>query len=234
MTNGITTASSIMPLILLFVLATVDVLAALPPSLRYHIPVVLNKISVINTVCDSKNFNVSVGFQQPFKGLLFAKDFSQECKVLGKNRNNSFLLVKNDFLNINFDIFLVGSMKNSLEIHLPTSGCGVRLSSRENSSGNVEMFYSVTLVAQQDKHLRQISDTEKTVECVVEDGAFLVKSKAMRNAVEKEILGYNKGSNRYLSILASTKYIVAVLQSKVIFNKIKIKNSIGPIIDPCC
>lgn len=95
-------------------------------------------------------------------------------------------------------------MKNSLDIQLPTSGCGVRLSSRENSSGSVEMFYSVTLVTQHDRHLRQISDTEKTVECVVGDGAFLVRSKAMRDAVEKEILGYNKGSNRYVSILPIT------------------------------
>lgn len=68
------------------------------------------------------------------------------------------------------------------------------------------MFYSVTLVAQQDRHLRQISDTEKTVECTVEDDAFLVRSKAMRDAVEKEILGYNKGSNRYLSISLLARY----------------------------
>lgn len=53
------------------------------------------------------------------------------------------------------------------------------------------MFYTVSVVAQQDRHLRQISDQERVIECPIEDSAFEVKSEPMKDA-----LGYNKGSSR--------------------------------------
>lgn len=41
------------------------------------------------------------------------------------------------------------------------------------------MVYSVVLVAQQDRHLRQIADQEKYLECVVKDEAFVIESQSM-------------------------------------------------------
>lgn len=58
------------------------------------------------------------------------------------------------------------------------------------------MSYTVSIVAQQDRHLRQISDQERVIDCSIEDSAFAVKSKPMEEAVEKEVLGYNKGTSR--------------------------------------
>lgn len=58
------------------------------------------------------------------------------------------------------------------------------------------MFYTVTIVAQQDRHLRQISDQERVIDCFIEDSAFAVKSRSMKDVVEKDILGYNKGMAR--------------------------------------
>ncbi|KAJ8928603.1 hypothetical protein NQ314_018810 [Rhamnusium bicolor] len=58
--------------------------SAVPPSLRYPLPVVLNKITNVNLTCDSENLNITLTLQSPFKGVLFAKDFAQECKSVGK------------------------------------------------------------------------------------------------------------------------------------------------------
>lgn len=69
----------------------------------------------------------------------------------------------------------------------------MRLISREAENGEIKMFYTVAIVAQQDRHLRQISDQERVIDCSIEDSAFTVKSKPMKDAVEKEVLGYNKG-----------------------------------------
>lgn len=49
------------------------------------------------------------------------------------------------------------------------------------------MFYSVALVLQQDRYLRQISDQEKLVRCEIQDEAFLVKSQSLFNALKNEI-----------------------------------------------
>lgn len=65
--------------------------AAFAPSLRHILPISQNKILNINTTCDETNLNVTVVFEQPFKGLLFAKDFSQECGSIGKLQSTLFL-----------------------------------------------------------------------------------------------------------------------------------------------
>lgn len=93
-------------------------------------------------------------------------------------------------------LIVLGALKNTIDINLPTSGCGVRLNSYANDHGETLMSYKVILVAQQDRHLRQASDTERVVECIVPENAFLVKSEPMRKAIEKEVLGHNRGSNR--------------------------------------
>lgn len=60
-------------------------MAAFPPTLRYPLPAVVNKIAELNVTCDAATLNVTVMMQNPFKGLLFAKDFSQECLSSGKS-----------------------------------------------------------------------------------------------------------------------------------------------------
>lgn len=72
----------------------------------------------------------------------------------------------------------------------------MRLVSKNDENGGTKMFYTVSVVAQQDRHLRQISDQERLIDCSIEDSAFAVNSKPMEEAVEKEVLGYNKGSSR--------------------------------------
>ncbi|KAJ8951241.1 hypothetical protein NQ318_010269 [Aromia moschata] len=147
--------------------------SAFPHSLRYTLPVTTNKIVDINLTCDSENLNVTVSLRSPFKGLLFAKDFADECKS-------------------------VGTLSNVMNISLPTSGCGVRLSSYEDENGSVKMFYHVNLVIQQDRYLRQIADQEKTVQCLLKDDAFLVKSTALENALRNDIKGgHNRINHRY-------------------------------------
>lgn len=61
------------------------------------------------------------------------------------------------------------------------------------------MLYSVTVVAQQDRHLRQILDQERTVECPVEESAFAVESAKMKEVVQGEV--FNRGSSRTARVL---------------------------------
>ncbi|XP_018562038.1 uncharacterized protein LOC108904104 [Anoplophora glabripennis] len=139
-------------------------LSAFPPNVRNPLPVATNKITDIKISCDSENLNTTLTMRCPFKGLLFAKDFAQECKI-------------------------VGSFSNTITISLPTSGCGVRLSTFEDPNGSIQMFYSVNLVIQQDRYLRQISDQVKTIRCVVKDEAFLIKSSALMSALRSDVKG---------------------------------------------
>lgn len=85
-----------------------------------------------------------------------------------------------------------GEFSHKITINLPTSGCGVRLNSRTNEDGLSEMFFTVNLVIQQDKHLRQIADLETKVNCLTDDDVFLVKSDNMIKALKSDFLGDNK------------------------------------------
>ncbi|XP_019868469.1 uncharacterized protein LOC109597263 [Aethina tumida] len=145
--------------------AIVPIWSAFPPSLRYPLPVAINRITDLSLSCDSQSINITVEMQHPFKGLLFAKDFAQECKS-------------------------IGVFSNTVSISLPTSGCGVRLNSRSDENGFLEMFYSVTVIVQQDRHLRQITDQERIVQCSVNDSAFLVKSKPMQDVIRNELTSH--------------------------------------------
>jgi hypothetical protein len=163
---------------------------AFPPSLRYTLPVATNKITDADLTCDLRSFNATVTLQHPFKGLLFARDFSHECSALGKITNHPGPPLISS---------IAGSLSNSVAINLPTSGCGIRLSSRVNERGHKQMVYSVVLVAQQDRHLRQIADQEKYLECVVEEDAFSIESKSMLEVVKNELMerhGKNQRSGR--------------------------------------
>ncbi|RZC35533.1 uncharacterized protein BDFB_000988, partial [Asbolus verrucosus] len=152
------------------VIAITSAESAFPPSLRYPLPVSINKMIDANLTCDLRSFNVTITLQYPFKGVLFAKDFSHECNT-------------------------PGTLSNSISINLPTSGCGIRLSSRLNEKGQNQMLYSVVLVAQQDRHLRQIADQEKYLECIVEDEVFSIKSPSMADVLKSE-LTEKRGKNQ--------------------------------------
>lgn len=158
-------------------------LCAFPPSLRYILPVLQNKVLNVNTTCDGNSLNVSVIFEQPFKGLLFAKDFSQECGSIGKVIP---ILTKNLLLVI---IFL-GTLSNIGTIYFPTSGCGIKLSSTDNEEDN--MYFSVMLVIQQDRHLKQITDQEKLIKCNVKGNTFSLKSKPMIEEFKNELITMKK------------------------------------------
>lgn len=69
--------------------ALMAAMAAFPPTLRYPLPAVVNKITEVNVTCDAATLNVTVLMQEPFKGLLFARDFSQECRSSGKLASTS-------------------------------------------------------------------------------------------------------------------------------------------------
>lgn len=61
--------------------------------------------------------------------------------------------------------FRLGNRSTSIEISLPTSGCGIR--NELQSDGSMEL--SVRLVIQMDEKLRQRSDFERLVRCSLPD-----------------------------------------------------------------
>ena len=88
-------------------------------------------------------------------------------------------------------VIFLGYVSKTISISLPTSGCGVRLTSSVDENGQAKMYYTVAVVVQHDRYLRQISDQEKLVRCMVEDDAFLVKSQSLFNALKTEIKDKN-------------------------------------------
>ncbi|KAK4884947.1 hypothetical protein RN001_001218 [Aquatica leii] len=135
--------------------------AAFTPDLPQPRLSAINKIADVSATCDSSSINITVLMENPFRGLLFTKDFPHECHA-------------------------TESLSYSLSLHLPTSGCGIRLNSRMVSNVE-EFFYEATLVIQQDRYLQQVTDLEYIVKCVLQNNDFVVKSKPMVDAVKKII-----------------------------------------------
>lgn len=140
--------------ILLQIVNLLAIAEAMHPVLRNRritVPV-YNKIKEISATCDAKFLNVTVRMEEPFKGIVFAKEFSKDCQQEGNHTKE-------------------------LTISLITSNCGIRLS-RENYLNKKEniMVYDVTLIVQQDKYLRQITDQERTVQCFIKEDNFKVDS----------------------------------------------------------
>lgn len=77
-------------------------------------------------------------------------------------------------------------MENIITISFPTDKCGVRLDFVPNK-GRTEMVYSVNLIVQQDKHLRQFTDQEKILDCKLNEKAFLIKSKSLEKSLKNEV-----------------------------------------------
>ncbi|KAK5647804.1 hypothetical protein RI129_002696 [Pyrocoelia pectoralis] len=155
-------------LIFLTTMTSTVIHAAFAPNL--YLPKVSssNKIVDVNATCDLRNFNITILMEQPFKGLLFAKDFSHECHA-------------------------TETLSSSLSLHLPTSGCGIRLSSKTNDE-HESIYYVATLVMQQDRYLQQATDLEYTVKCLLRDDELSVKSTPMMEAVKK-IMGQTENKN---------------------------------------
>lgn len=57
--------------------------------------------------------------------------------------------------------YILGNRSTSVEMNLPTSGCGIRTDIQ--ADGSLEM--SVRLVVQMDEKLRQLSDMERIIRC---------------------------------------------------------------------
>ncbi|KRT84187.1 hypothetical protein AMK59_574, partial [Oryctes borbonicus] len=127
-----------------------------------------NTVININSICDSNSLNVSILLEQPFNGVFFVKEFSQECRV-------------------------VGNSSRSLVLNLSSSGCGVRLNEDEESQ---RLYYAITVVLQQDKFLRQISDETKLITCYLANDSFNVKSANMERTVKKLMFDGNRRKGR--------------------------------------
>nr|CAI5869208.1 unnamed protein product [Callosobruchus analis] len=87
--NIATMAVRVAVIIYLLALAYSVCEAAFPAGLRSQLPIQLNSIEDIKFSCDVNRFNITLKMRQPFKGLLFAKDFSQECRMLGRASSSS-------------------------------------------------------------------------------------------------------------------------------------------------
>lgn len=94
------------------------------------------KIAKVFTNCTRSSFEMHMELNLPFHGLLYAKDFPQECRARGTSERN-------------------------ITLRLPTSGCGVRVEPR--SDGSMEL--SVRIMMQMEEKLRQSSDILRTVKC---------------------------------------------------------------------
>lgn len=43
-----------------------------------------NRVVGVTTICDKGSITVNVEMEMPFKGLVFSRDFSRECRVQGQ------------------------------------------------------------------------------------------------------------------------------------------------------
>jgi hypothetical protein len=99
----------------------------------------------IRTNCSKDFMDINLTMEKPFKGLIFAKGFYDECGVKG-------------------------DLSTSLKLSLPVSGCGVR---SEMNGDKIE--YSVRLVAQMDHKLQTKTDLETVARCVLPSKMMDVK-----------------------------------------------------------
>lgn len=97
-----------------------------------------NKLLAVKTNCTRDVFNVKMDLAKPFRGVIFAKDFLDECRT---NGNQTATVV----------------------MSMATAGCGIRSEHRDD--GTYEL--SVQLVMQMDGKLRQMSDIKTVVRCIL-------------------------------------------------------------------
>uniref|UniRef100_A0A336MM46 CSON014159 protein n=1 Tax=Culicoides sonorensis TaxID=179676 RepID=A0A336MM46_CULSO len=120
--------------------------------------VVKNNLKSIQTDCTRDHFHIQLDLGKPFKGVVFAKEFSDECRASG-------------------------NMSSTISIMLPTSSCGVRINPRENDM----MEMSVRIIIQMDGKLRQQVDMEKNIRCILPSDMMGMEVEGMMaNVMEKK------------------------------------------------
>lgn len=104
-----------------------------------------NKLIGVKTNCTRDVLNVKLELAKPFRGVIFARDFLDECRTNG-------------------------NQTGTVVMSMPTAGCGIR--SEHRGDGTYEL--SVMLVMQLDNKLRQMSDIKQVVRCILPDAMMSI------------------------------------------------------------
>lgn len=94
------------------------------------------RIQTLLVNCTRELLDMQLHLSQNFRGLLYAKDFTLECRSRGQNAAH-------------------------IQLRVPTSGCGVRAEPLPDGG----MEYTVRVMLQMEQKLRQSSDILRTVRC---------------------------------------------------------------------
>lgn len=94
------------------------------------------RIQTLLVNCTRELLDMQLQLSQNFRGLLYAKDFTLECRSRGQNSAH-------------------------IQLRVPTSGCGVRAEPLPDGG----MEYTVRVMLQMEQKLRQSSDILRTVRC---------------------------------------------------------------------
>ncbi|XP_039757219.1 uncharacterized protein LOC120631630 [Pararge aegeria] len=140
-----------------------------------------NKVRDVTTSCDKGSISIHLDMEQPFKGLVFSKDFSRECRVQGQ-------------------------MQSKISLHLPTNACGVRTSTINTTvdepGDHEDLYYTVELVVQMDRQLQQSSDQDLIVRCKLQPRAVRIISSALEGVIKtklREMTGHGHDGKRMRS-----------------------------------
>ncbi|CAH0727142.1 unnamed protein product, partial [Brenthis ino] len=125
-----------------------------------------NQVKDVKTSCDKNSFSIQLEMEKPFKGLIFSKDFSRECRVQGQ-------------------------MLTNVSLQLPSNACGVRTSTLnttvEEPDDNEDLYYTVELIVQMDRQLQQSSDQELIVRCKLQPRAVRINSSALEGVIKSKL-----------------------------------------------
>lgn len=74
-----------LPKIILFLFLTSAYCEDVPKTSALRLPLPPpNKVADVTTICNASSLEISVIMDRPYKGMMAAKDFSQECGILGE------------------------------------------------------------------------------------------------------------------------------------------------------
>ncbi|KAG7301977.1 hypothetical protein JYU34_013427 [Plutella xylostella] len=137
-----------------------------------------NRVIDVKTTCNKESFSVQLEMERPFKGLIFSKDFSRECRAQG-------------------------NQQSQITIHIPSNACGVRTSALNSSlvdpDDEEHLYYSVELVVQMDRQLQQSTDQEIFVRCKLQPRAVRINSPALDGVIQnklREMIGQDAKKTR--------------------------------------
>ncbi|CAG9101166.1 unnamed protein product [Plutella xylostella] len=137
-----------------------------------------NRVVDVKTTCNKESFSVQLEMERPFKGLIFSKDFSRECRAQG-------------------------NQQSQITIHIPSNACGVRTSALNSSlvdpDDEEHLYYSVELVVQMDRQLQQSTDQEIFVRCKLQPRAVRINSPALDGVIQnklREMIGQDAKKTR--------------------------------------